>query len=469
MSLERIGRKKADNGTYRDIFSAKEIRSLLYYQNAGKNIVLSDNEKHLEKFYAIENAYEVINMLMFDDIGSEQVRLSAEGRWMDPDILNNMNELLDVYCNLYSAICKYTYLIKKRAVYTYRDDRRYTYLHMKTHKFNESFLSATLNEKKQMNLFQEKEDLTFFEFKVDQSIEYLDINEVLGEMSKYPDEREILFPPFMNLELKRMELTPDEKTMRGIRNKSPYGKYLVVFKDSKISPTVLTEKIRDELTELRKMILDPSSIEDAKAVWEQVRGNNYNVKNIDNIKYYLEWKKNLQLYIRKCYSVIKWEIMSFKGRECMFRNELKDQISNANKKREMYENRVQWIFGTEIFFGVLAGIFLAFNAIEYHPERFKIMAICALGIVAFQEGISKVFSLTDKLHQRTSIFLQYDELRMKWEFEQVKDPERLNEYIQRMLDISILDNELCKQYTENRINNMHKWEKNMEEKSEWKK
>lgn len=370
---------------------------------------------------------------------------------MDPDILNNMNELLDVYCNLYSAICKYTYLIKKRTAYTYRDDRRYTYLHMKTHKFNESFLSATLNEKKQVNLFQEKEDLTFFEFKVDQSIEYLDINEVLGEMSKYPDEREILFPPFMNLELKRMELTPDERIMRGIRNKPPYGKYLVVFKDSKISPTVLTEKIRDELTELRKMILDPSSIENAKAVWEQVRRNNYNVKNIDNIKYYLEWKKNLQLYIRKCYSVIKWEIMSFKGRECMFRNELKDQISNANKKREMYENRVQWIFGTEIFFGVLAGIFLAFNAIEYHPERFKIMAICALGIVAFQAGISKVFSLTDKLHQRTSIFLQYDELRMKWEFEKVKDPERLNEYIQRMLDISILDNELCKQYTENRI------------------
>ncbi len=51
----------------------------------------------------------------------------------------------------------------------------------------------------------------------------------------------------------------------------------------------------------------------------------------------------------------------------MFRNELKDQISNANKKRKMYEKGVQWIFGTEIFFGVLAGIFLAFNAIEYHP------------------------------------------------------------------------------------------------------
>lgn len=114
-------------------------------------------------------------------------------------------------------------------------------------------------------------------------------------------------------------------------------------------------------------------------------------------------EKNLQLYIRKCYSVIKWEIMSFKGRECMFRNELKDQISNANKNEKCTKTEYSGFWDRDIF-GVLAGIFLAFNAIEYHPERFKIMAICALGIVAFQAGISKVFSLTDKLHQRTSIF-----------------------------------------------------------------
>ena len=157
MSLERIGRKKADNGTYRDIFSAKEIRSLLYYQNAGKNIVLSDNEKHLEKFYAIENAYEVINMLMFDDIGSEQVRLSAEGRWMDPDILNNMNELLDVYCNLYSVNLQvYISRLKKERTYTYRDDRRYTYLHMKTHKFNESFLFGNIEREETGEFILEK-------------------------------------------------------------------------------------------------------------------------------------------------------------------------------------------------------------------------------------------------------------------------------------------------------------------------
>lgn len=88
MSLERIGRKKADNGTYRDIFSAKEIRSLLYYQNAGKNIVLSDNEKHLEKFYAIENAYEVINKAVLSVIADIAKRLSMA----NPDSQNPLEE-----------------------------------------------------------------------------------------------------------------------------------------------------------------------------------------------------------------------------------------------------------------------------------------------------------------------------------------------------------------------------------------
>ena len=120
MSLDRTGRKETFNGTYQAVFSAKEIRSLLYYQNVGENIVVAGNEQHLKKFSRIKNAYEAINMLMFDDIGSEQVRLSVEGRRIDSDILNNIDELLNVYCNLYSAICKYTYFSKKEAIYTYR-------------------------------------------------------------------------------------------------------------------------------------------------------------------------------------------------------------------------------------------------------------------------------------------------------------------------------------------------------------
>ena len=113
-------------------FTNEEIRSLLYYQGAVENIALKPNELNLKAFYSVDNAYEAINMLMFDDIESEKVRLYKEKRRISPDILDHVPELLDVYCNIYSAICKYTYQNTNRnAVHTYRDDRNYTYAHMK--------------------------------------------------------------------------------------------------------------------------------------------------------------------------------------------------------------------------------------------------------------------------------------------------------------------------------------------------
>lgn len=466
MEPDRIGTKQRVRGTYKDVFSDKEIRSLLYYQNSCANISLADDEKDLKKFYSIENAYEVINMLLFDDISSEQARLCAEKRMINQDILNNMSELLEVYCNLYSAICKYTYLIRKESAYTYRDDRYCTYIHMNMHKFNESFLSTTLNTKKKKNSFQKKDRLTFFEFQVDSKVECLNMNDVLGEKSKYFNEREILFPPFLSVELKEMEMTATERTLKGVKNESLYGKYLVVFKESNIFPKALTEEDKKELLGLRELILDPSAIKNAKIVWNQIKESSNKELNIGAIKYYLEWKRNLQLYIKKCYSAIKWEILSFKGRESVFRNDLQTNIKIANKKRKKYERRLQIVYLLEILFGVLAGVFLTLDAIGYESECLKTKAVCALGMVAFLAGISRVFSIAEKLYQRTDIFLRYDELETKWKYEKLKSPENLNNYIKKMIDISLSDNLFCKEYTEKNIKGMHKWETRMEELSE---
>ena len=146
-------------------FTNEEIRSLLYYQGAVENIVLKPNELYLKEFYKVDNAYEVINMLLFADIESEKIRLYTEKRDINSVILDYMPELLNVYCNLYSAICKYTYQNDNRGdVYTYRDDRNYTYIHMKEHMQNESFISSSLNPEKKENGIQNKEKLTFFEF-----------------------------------------------------------------------------------------------------------------------------------------------------------------------------------------------------------------------------------------------------------------------------------------------------------------
>lgn len=466
MSLsERVGMHEGISGAYENVFSPKEIRSLLYFQGAVENIVLGKNEEHLKKFYSIDNAYEAINMLLFDDIGCEQTRLWDEKRNIDEGILDNMSELLDVYCDLYSAICKYTYLTEKGTVYTYRDDRYYTCIHMNLRGFNESFLSSTLNDKKTENPFQNKERLTFLEFQAQLGAEWLNMNEVLGEKSKYTEEREILFAPFQHVVLKSMNMTEKEKTILGNNNTSPHGKYLVLVKKSSVLPVALTENGREEMQRLKKMILDYKLVENAKTVWKQIKKNQY---DLYNIKQYLEWKKNLQLYLRKCYAVIKWDILNLKGRQIIFEHDLEEKVKEANRKREMYEKQLYQFYVAEIVSGITAAISLTLDLMGVGSGKLKVSAILLFGILFILAGICKARSISEKLQQNTDIFLRYDELREKWKYEKVKDTSMLDQYIERMTETSILNNQYCRQYTDNAVKYKENWEEKMQKMSEMK-
>ena len=464
MSLsERMGIHEEISGAYERVFSPGEIRSLLYFQGAVESIVLGKNEEHLRKFYSIDNAYEAINMLLFDDIGCEQARLWEEKRKIDEGILDNMPEILEVYCGLYSAICKYTYLIQKGSTYTYRDDRYYTYIHMNLHGFNESFLSSTLNPEKGEDPFQKKDKLTFLEFQAPMGAEWVNVNEVLGEKSKYPEEKEILFSPFQNVELKEMEMTEKEKTILGNNYTLPHGKYLVLVKKSEISPMALTRNEREKIQSLKKLVLNPKSIENAKTVWRQIRKNEY---DLCNIKYYLEWKKNLQLYIRKCYSAIKWDILNLKGRQTVFEYNLEEKIKEADRKRNRYEKQMLIFHIAEILVGIAAGICLAMDMMELYSGKFKVPAIILFGVLFISAGISRALSVSEKLQQNTDIFLRYDELREKWKYEKLKDTDMLDQYTERMIETSILNNQYCRQYTDNAVKYKENWEEKMRKMSE---
>lgn len=99
----------------------KEFQSLLFYQGASDHIELDPSESVLEDFYSIDNGYETINMLLFPGIENEKARLQIEKRDKISDkILNHMDELLEIYNRLYSAMCKYTY-------HTQKNDKLLTY------------------------------------------------------------------------------------------------------------------------------------------------------------------------------------------------------------------------------------------------------------------------------------------------------------------------------------------------------
>lgn len=444
----------------KNMFTLEEIRSLLYYQGSIANISLKPNETYLREFYAVPNAYEVINMLLFDDIGSEKVRLYEEKRSIDSVMLDHMPELLNVYCNLYSAICKYTYQNNdKILLHTYRDDREYTYLHMKKYNQNESFISSTLNSKKEENGFQNKKGLTFFEFEVGAYAEYLEMNKVLGELSGYPGEEEILFAPFLNISMQKVKMTEKEKTIKGLNGSEAMGKYNIILGDSKIISQHMTVQIEKELTKLRVAILDLEAIENAKEVWREVASG-----KIDSVKekLYIEWKNKLQMYISKCYAAIKWSILSDASRKKNFEEEVRVKVNLANSRRIIYERWLYLFYSIEVVTGVLAGLFVAFSMINLQSEKFKMYGLCMLAIFSITKGLGKVTSISEKLIQRTEVFLKYDELLERWNYEKLQDSKTLDLYIKRMLEISLLDNQLCREYTSKKVRSMIDWEKEID-------
>lgn len=446
----------------KNIYTSEEIRSLLYYQGAIKEIVLKPEEQCLQEFYSIPNAYEAMNMLLFDDIESEKVRLWSEKRQISSEFLDNIAEVLKIYCALYSAICKYTYLDKRKTnVYTYRDDRNYTYIHMKSRNQNESFLSSTLNEQKRTTVFQRKEGLTFFEFAADSGVEYLDMNKVLGKLSAYSDEEEILFPPFLTLHIEEMEMNDVEKTLKGINQTSPMGKYRVYLEHSTISPKSMDEKIKEELEEAYRRIVNTEQINNAKEVWNEISANKYTP---DKIRKYLEWKRELQVYIKSYFSVIKWKILNNSERESMFIKDLEWKLQDANSKREKYEEKLLFRYKAEIITGALAGLFLTLSMSgNSHQEELRIAFLCSIVILGVIAGFTRIESLSEKLLQRTEIFLAYDELRQRWKYEKMHIPSVLDSYINKMLEIMALDNQFCRQYTNNKIAYMKDWEEKMKQ------
>lgn len=472
-------------------YTKEEIRSLLYYQGATKNIVLEPNKLYLKNFYSIPNAYEAINILLFDDIENEKIRLRDESRNIDPEFLNNMPEVLNICCNLYSAICKYTAAnAKTETIYTYRDDRLYTYRCMKAQYKNNSFISSSLNNKKEKSPFQEKKELTFLEFITNKNVEYLDINRVLGTLSIYPEEEEILFPPFLHVDdMILKEMSETEKRLKGLNGTEPAGKYCIIWGESLIVPQKLNEKLEKELEIHRTKILDSYLIENAKNVWRKVAEGKAEQKEIDK---YLKWKREIQAYVSKCYAVIKWNILRNdktdifhdNSREKRFWEDLIDKSDEANRKREAYEKKLQMYYKFEIVLGVIAAFILSLSILYTPSPQVKIgnlmiqatgqskwnvsgisilniIFLVILAVLGGVAGICKATSVKEKLIQRTDVFLKYDELRQRWEYEKRRDSETLDSYIEQMQEIMKQDNQYCREYTKKKIEGMKVWEESM--------
>lgn len=425
----------------------QEFRSLLYYQGAVQNIELKAEDARLEEFYQINNAYETINMLLFPGIENEKARLYVEKRQIDEAIFDNIEELLNTYCWLYSAMCKYMiYTTDGKKMHTRRDDRRHTYLCMQSGE-NDSFLSTSLNIQS-TEYFQKKDGLVLMEFLAEDTVEHINMNDVLGSKSAYPNENEILYSPFLYLTIDPLLLNEDEKTFQDYHQVPPYGKYLITLKGSTINPKKPTKEDKDWLIIQRKRLIATQEIENIKKVWNAIRTNTEDVYQ-NEIDQYIVWKQNLRVYLREMYSVIKYEQKTLweNKRAGMFIKDLTSRRNYSNVKREEYESELQKYANKEIYIGVSVGFLVSLILMGINYIALRILVAFLVSVFGIVKLKCATKSLKQKLLQRTSAYLKYDELLNDWNYEINKTEKVLEKYITRMREIEKIDNQSCEEYT----------------------
>lgn len=418
-----------------------EKNSLMYYQGGGENIKLLSTDQNLRKFYDINNSYIVLNALLMPGINNERARLKYEKKRVDISaMLECIDELLKVYCHLYSAMCKYTYCYEhEKQYYTYRCDRMNTLEFLENGQMY-SFMS-TEKYKSGNTDFHDKEGILLLEIRAPGNIEHIDINSVLGEESKYPHEHEILFAPYILLHKEPLEMTETERDYRDINQEPPKGKYLLFLETSSIISSQIQERKRGA-DGIYEKIADPVSINNTKYIWKCFM-EGYEPET-DAVELYTRWKENLQIYLKWQFTEIKDNIMN-NMENCqenlvILQEDIIQDYNNANIKRKKYKICVNAANVGASISSLLATLFLALSFIESLQDLMKVISMICTTISAAFLSIPKVLAWNEKLQQRTETYLKLDELLTDLKYEKKVNEDIFNTYLKRYKEIYREDN-----------------------------
>lgn len=444
-----------------------EKDSILYYQGGGEDIVLCSENENLKEFYNVDNSYLVINALLMPGIGNENARLKEEGKKVSITMFKHMDELIKVYCRLYSAICKYTYFYKHEdRYYTYRTDRMNT-LEFLEHGQMYSFMSTKKCKDKNTD-FHDKDGILLLEVDAWENIEHIDVNAVLGEQSKYPFEQEILFAPFVLLDKELLEMTEEEKLYRDIHGNPPKAKYLLHLRLSSI--VSCKADIDKKLEKLYKEIMDPDFINIVQQVWEMLMSGKK--PEADAVQCYIRWKEKLQIYLRMCFGRIKYEMIihDLNGNDTKEAakneeqgadykqdinsmqklqkrlNKLEKDVRNyydyTDEKRKKYKHYVQVVNGIVSVLSPLTALFVALSLSDNLQTFMKVAGLLTSTISVIVPLIAKGFAWNEKLQQRTSTYMKLDRLMRDMEYEKSLDENSLDGYVECYKEIVDEDNRM---------------------------
>lgn len=431
------------------LLTTKEIDAIRFYQGdlrkrgADGQILKNENNKD---FYGTPSAYRTMNCLMFDGITNEIERIKEKNGKLISELLLEVDKIIEVYCDIYRAMCKSVSELKetKKKMLLYRTDRGVSVQELKKG-YTISFTS-TSKEDKPEKFLQKKVDLTLLNFVLPSEIPHLDFQKVLGKDYLFEQQKEILLPPFLEIELQEMELTDKEKEYKDENNRPPAAKYLVIIKGIVRKNPELENRSRNALTSERNKRA-------AEILGKLIKKEQLTEEEKEE---YCLWKKDVRTIIWEEFRKIRENYLCKEsGQKEHLIADVNKTLLDFNRKRKLYKNRIR-IYNTALIITKtipLACISLSF--MESIQFGMKIAAVITSTISILLSQILKVEVYDTKLMQRSKTYLALCDLSREIKYESNWNREKEVEYIKKFRDIMKADSVMS-------LNNLQIQAKNLE-------
>lgn len=175
----------------------REVEALLLYEGCG---VPGKNGE----FYSPAEAYQTFNLLMMPGWEGEQVRVVEEGQNPRSIYIREWKKTLDVMTDIFSAQCKYAYhqteADKKNNTVLFRSDRMTNLMLMEDHEGTFAFTS-TSRDSFRNEFLKDKVHPQILSITLGEKIPYFDYEGFFGDQYAFSDEREVLLPPLLKMEV----------------------------------------------------------------------------------------------------------------------------------------------------------------------------------------------------------------------------------------------------------------------------
>lgn len=244
------------------MLTESEIRAIRFYIGD-----VSGNDP----FWSDPKAYVVLNSLFFPDIETEIAR-TAEGKYLNPAIIEDCDRLVEFLYHLLSAFTKCK---NDKKLTTYRVERYRDYQLIKSRGETVSFTSTSTYGF--LDAYRDRNGIALMRFDIPEKTPCIEMRSVLEKYSKH-DEAEVLLAPRTNLKIKEKAL---EENMINITDAS--GAPPIVYSEINVCQLSIDTN--------RIAIPDKSGSEAGKRVYTALN----NGKKPDNadVEQYCTWKKQL--------------------------------------------------------------------------------------------------------------------------------------------------------------------------------